>query len=76
MLIKVGRMIILSQIYKLVSSVWNEEELSGSGRTQSLYLFGRGAIKIVLTIEAYKQNSIQYPSVKFKSIRRGNYLGQ
>jgi len=52
-----------------------------SGRSQSLYLFIRRAIKqIVLIIEAYHfcllhTNFIHHPAVKVNSICRGNYWG-
>jgi len=81
-LIKKGHMIIRSLIYKLVSSVWNEEELPEQRKESIIVPFERGSIKqVLLTKEAYlfyqlhaKLNPVSF--VKCKSIYRGHYLGQ
>jgi hypothetical protein len=53
-LIKAGGRTIGSEIHKLTNSIWNKEELPGSGRSQSLFLFVRRVIKqIAVIIEAY-----------------------
>ena len=80
-LIKAGSRTIHSQFHKLIISIWNKEELPESGKSRSLYLSTRRAVKqIVVIIGAYHfcqlhKNSIQHPAVKVNSICRGNYWG-
>jgi hypothetical protein len=45
----VGRT-ILSEIHKLINSIWNEKKCLNSGRHQLLYLFIRTVIKLIVVI--------------------------
>ena len=49
-LIKAGGRSIHPAIHELINSIWNKEELSGSGRNQSLYLFIRRLLKHTVVI--------------------------
>jgi len=76
-LIKSGGRTVCCEIRKLISTIWNEEELPEDW--QSLYLFiGRAIKQTVVIIGAitsvnYVQNFIQHVAVKVNSICRGNY---
>ena len=49
-LIRAGSRTIRCEIHKLIISIWNEEELLRSGRSRSLYLSIRRAIKQIVVI--------------------------
>ena len=79
-LIKAGGRTICYEIHKIIISIWNKENCLRSGRSRSLYLSIRKAIKQVTIIGEYQfanyiQNFTQHPALKVTSIHRGNYWG-
>ena len=77
---KAGGKKICCEIHKLFISIWNKENCLRSGRSRSLYLSIRKAIKQVTIIGEYQfanyiQNFTQHPALKVTSIHRGNYWG-
>ena len=49
-IIKAGGRTIRSEIHKLIISIWNKKKLPENGRTRSLYLSTRRAIKQIVVI--------------------------
>ena len=78
-MITVGGRTIRCEIYTLINSIWNKEDLQRSGSCRSFHLFIRWVIKKILVLKEhntfvkYMHNFIQNPAVKFKSICRENY---
>jgi hypothetical protein len=77
-LIQAGGEILRTKIHKLINYIWKRKNFLISGRSLLFYQFTRMAIKLtVVIIVGYHcyQNSIQYSSLKVKSIHRLSYWG-